>query len=133
LYLASNDFKCASMGERGDFNYMCHCFIYNNFDGSNTIAMVIEFFMFNFSHSLSYSSIGELLKSCSSSWTNCCSHATCYQQLELLLIFLMVFFTSKLINLNGELGDNFWCSSRLASAKVFDNFIMFDLNIFIIS
>jgi len=39
--------------------------------------------------------------------------STCYQQLKFLFIFLMVFFTCKLVSPNAKLGDNFWCSFSL--------------------
>jgi hypothetical protein len=127
-YFAYNNFQGATLEEL----LHCHTSICSNFDGSTTMAIIVELLL-NFSHSLSCSSIGELRRSCSSSWTNFSSHATCYQWLELLLIFLMVFFTHELVSLNGELGDNFWCCCGLTCDETCDNFMEFNLYLFIIS
>lgn len=65
--------KVPHQGNFCDFNHHCYTSICNNFDGLSTITLVIEL-LFNFSHSLACTSIGELWRSCSSSLTNSSSH-----------------------------------------------------------
>jgi hypothetical protein len=92
--------KVPCQGNFGESNHHCYTSICNNFDGLNTIASVIEL-LFNFSHYLACTSIGEL-------WN--LAHLleptfllinllpTCYQQLKFLFIFIMIFFTCKLVS-----------------------------------